>query len=164
MPNENGSGGPPGLDELNQLTPEQQNELHQMMEEQATAEMVKLLHGLMPKQAPGRLASICRATLKQQRSVVITQIVDDAIDTKAREEKPRWGLMLQKVGGDPRAKPLLIVKAPKDPSGLPPDEALQYATILGAVTNPTVRAVLLALGYEPHFVQFNRRALVSLDG
>jgi hypothetical protein len=144
-------------------TLEQQNEFRQMMEERAAHEMAGLLGALMPTVPPGTLQKICRSVIKQQQSEIITRVLDDAADPKVRAEKPKWGLALQKVGAGPQSKPLVIVKAPKDPNGLGADEALQYATILGAITNPTVRACLLALGYEPHFVQFNRAALVSLE-
>lgn len=148
---------PLGLDDA------QVAQVRAMAMEQNVGMILMLLQALAPKIPPVKLEGIIRGICKQQEHEDFTRILDDATDPKKRESHPVWGVQLWAHGKPRKGNPLLLLRAPKDPTKLGSgDEALQYVTILGLVTNPTTRAMLLALGYEAHFFETKASALVTL--
>lgn len=164
MAGPNDTGAPPAGNPLG-LGPEEVEKVRAMAREQNVEMVFVLLSALAPKVQPAALEGFIRGVMKQQEHEDFTRVLDDATDPKAREERPLWGVKLfqRGKGKDVNAPALLTLKCPKDPSAIKTaDEALQYVTVLGLVTNPTTRALLLALGYEPHFFQMRVSPLVTL--
>lgn len=162
MPPNQGNGAPPPGDPFG-LSEAEVAQVRQAAQEQNVGMILMLLQALLPKVSPATLEGIVRGVVKQQEHEDFTKILDDATDPKARASHPIWGVQLFRRKAPKGAPRELLIKAPKDPSGIKTaDEAVQYVTILGLVTNPTARAVLLALGYEPHFVQVSTSPIVTL--
>lgn len=164
MAGPNDKASPPAGNPLG-LGPEDVEKVRAMAREQNVEMVFMLLTSLAPKIPPAALESFVRGCITQQEHEDFARVLDDATDPKAREERPIWGvkLFLRGKGQDINAPALLTLRSPKDPSGIKTaDEALQYVTILGLVTNPTTRALLLALGYEPHFFQMRSSPIVTL--
>lgn len=154
---QNGSpppGLPPGVTEA------QFEEFKRMAEDQTVAAMVPLILGLAPSLNPGRTEAVARAAVKQQSAPEFDQVLADATDPALREKHAFWGVTLKKPGS---SRDVLRVEAPKDPAKCKtPDELLRYVTIVGLVTNPTTRALLLCYGLEPYFFQKTGSPIVTL--
>lgn len=146
------------------LSPQEVDQVRAMAREQNVEMLLMLLVAILPKMQPAMLEGIVRGVVKQQEHEEFTKILDDMTDPKSRAEHPIWGVQIFRRGGQKKGLPReLLLRSPKDPSELKTaDEVLQYVTILGLVTNPTARAVLLALGFEPHFVQVKTSPIVTL--
>lgn len=163
MSDQNPDAPPPNG--IMQMSADEQAQVRAVMEEQSVRITLELLQALAPSIPPSKLEGFIRGVFKQQGHADFTRILDDATDPKTRAEIPRWGVRLYKrgEGNNPKAKPLVLVEIDKDPATLKnADEALQYVTVLGLITNPQARSLLLALGFEPHFFQKKRSALVTL--
>lgn len=142
------------------FTAEEAAQVQAMAQEQAVGGMMQLLLGLAPHVAPATMDGIIRAVLRQQAHADFGRVLDDATDPKMRKENPVWGVNLMRRGN---AKAVLMLQTQKDPGKLKgPDELMQYATLVGLVTNPTVRALLLAHGYEPHFFQSKGSLIIGV--
>lgn len=154
------------MDPAGELTPEQQEEIahaqEQMMQQMAQG-VGQLIHSLNPKLP---LAScVQEANVAIRTSPQTQRVIDDAVaGSPRRESQGVWGFFLQPITspGAPAPKPFLEVAAPKDSGEIirDPNQILIYATILGALTNASVRAFLRAHGYDVHF--FSRKAQSKL--
>ena len=103
------------------------------------------------------VVAYARQAVAQWGGTMVQQVLSDAIGP-ARAKYPDWGLKLTKVqvGDASAAKPEQgVVRIPKDITKVRgASEALQYATMIGLLTSPVARVMLVACGYRLEFVQF----------
>jgi hypothetical protein len=160
MPADSNNGSAPNL--LG-LSDEETAQLQAAAINQAVAATLNLLLGVSPGTAPGSLEGIIRAVFQQQQAAEFNQILDDVIDPEKRKSHPIWGVRLFARGQGQKGKPVLFMQVQKDPSKIKTaDEMLQFATVFGMVTNPNVRALLLAHGYEPYFFQSAASLIIQM--